>query len=237
MIDLLPRTNELIRQTEFATKRVAANVGTMVIVSAIEPAPSLELIDHYIVAAENLPASVLIVINKTDLHGSHRVIDTIRSKYKNLPYPILETSVTAASGLDALTRQLKNHAYVFVGQSGVGKSTLINYLIPTINIDTQSISAGIQQGRHTTSVTTLYDLPECGELIDSPGVRDFSLPKLDKEKILTGFRDIASLGDQCKYHDCAHIREPDCAVKYAMQNGKLDDKRYASYKKMMAQLA
>lgn len=235
LIKLLPRRNELSRQTEFSTKLVAANVDIIVIVCAIEPKPSLELIDHYIVAAENLPASAVIMINKVDLIESTKIIESIKNKYNHLPYPIIETSVKIPLSLKKFIQQLKNHTCVFVGQSGVGKSTIINSLIPTINIDTQSISGGIQQGKHTTSVTTLYDFPQGGELIDSPGVRDFSLPKLDKEKIIAGFYEIAKLSNHCKYHDCIHINEPECAVKYALKNGKLNAERYASYKKMIGQ--
>ncbi len=235
LIELLPRSNELSRHTEFSTKLVAANIDIIVIVCAIEPEPSLELIDHYIVAAENLPASAVIMINKVDRIESIKIIESIKNKYNHLPYPIIETSVKIPLSLQNLLQQLKNHTCVFVGQSGVGKSTIINSLIPTINIDTQSISHGIQQGKHTTSVTTLYDLPQGGELIDSPGVREFSLPKLDKEKIIKGFYEIAKLSNHCKYHNCIHINEPECAVKNAMNNGKLNAERYVSYKKMVEQ--
>ena len=225
----------MVRQTDVAIKLIAANVNTITIVCAIEPAPSFELIDHYIVAAENLSASAVLVINKIDLMEASKVTQSINNRYKCLPYPIFETSAQIPSGLEQLLQQLKNHTCVFVGQSGVGKSTLINSLIPKTNIYTQEISDVIQQGKHTTSTTTLYDLPQGGELIDSPGVRDFSLLKLDQKKIALGFRDIANLSHQCKYHDCIHINEPGCAVKNAMKNGVLNAERYSSYKKMIEQ--
>ncbi|MCZ6566629.1 MAG: ribosome small subunit-dependent GTPase A [Gammaproteobacteria bacterium] len=233
LIEVSSRNNELLRQTEYATKLVAANIDSLVIVCAIEPAPSLELIDHYIVAAENLPASAMIVINKIDLCKSTETIAAIKNKYSNLPYPVIETSIEKPSSLEDLTRHLADHTCIFVGQSGVGKSTLINSLIPTLNIDTQTISDSIHQGKHTTSVTTLYDFPQGGELIDSPGVRNFSLPKLDKEKVSKGFCEIDKLSAQCKYHNCLHINEPSCAVKNAMGKNELHVERYASYKKMM----
>ena len=164
-----------------------------------------------------------------------KVTQSISNRYKCLPYPIFETSAQIPSGLEQLLQQLKNHTCIFVGQSGVGKSTLINSLIPKTNIDTQEISNVIQQGKHTTSTTTLYDLPQGGELIDSPGVRDFSLLKLNQKKIALGFRDITNLSHQCKYHDCIHVNEPGCAVKNAMENGVLNAERYSSYKKMIEQ--
>ena len=205
------------------------------IVCAIEPDPSLELIDHYIVAAENLSASTVIVVNKIDITDSAKIIQSIKNKYKCLPYPVFETSINKPKSLEKLLEQLKNHTCTFVGQSGVGKSTLISTLIPTIEINSQPISTGIQQGKHTTSVTTLYDLPQGGELIDSPGVRDFLFPKLDKEKITAGFYEIYKLGKHCKYHNCAHLQEPNCAVKNALDNGEISSERYVSYKKMMEQ--
>lgn len=224
-----------MRKTEFAVKLVAANIDTLVITCAIEPEPSLELIDHYIVAAENLPASSVIVINKTDLSNANSVVQSIQDKFIHLPYPIVQTNVENSTSIDQLIQILKNNTCVFVGQSGVGKSTLINSIIPSIMIDTQSISEGIQQGKHTTSVTTLYDLPQGGEVIDSPGVRDFLLPKLDKDKILNGFCEIRELGRLCKFHNCSHLSEPGCAVKNALKIEELNKERYESYKKMMQQ--
>ena len=129
----------------------------------------------------------------------------------------------------------KGSTAALIGSSGVGKSTLINALIPSLDIETQSISDGIRKGKHTTSVTTLYDLPYGGELIDSPGVREFSLPKLDSDKIIKGFHEIKKLGSHCKYHNCIHINEPECEVREAVNQSKINADRYESYKKMIEQ--
>ena len=232
---MLPRKNELSRETEYAVKIIAANIDLIAIICAIEPSPSLELIDQYIVATENLSANAIIVINKVDLDDKD-VVQSTKDKYTNLNYPILETSIANPASINRLADKLRNSTCIFVGQSGVGKSSLINKLIPTLNILTRTISENIQKGRHTTSIARLYDLPQGGELIDSPGVRDFSQHKLNRENIINGFCEIAKLGRKCKYLDCIHLNEPDCAVKVALDNKELRYDRYQSYKKMIEKI-
>jgi len=231
----LPRKNELVRQTEYAKKSVAANIDTIIIVCAVEPEPALDLIDQYILAAEQLPSDAVIALNKIDLKNHESILKLLQSKYYNLPYPIVTTSKhTFIHNLDSLTNQLISKTCIFVGQSGVGKSTLINALVPNLDIDTQEISDLSHQGRHTTSSTTLYDLPLGGELIDSPGVREFSMPKLDADSISKGFVEIERLRIECKFHNCKHIQEPNCAVINAVAENKINKQRYESYLKMMA---
>jgi len=136
-------------------------------------------------------------LNKIDLDNHKPALEAIKKKYSGLPYPILATSkLNTANQLDSLSETLQNKTCIFAGQSGVGKSTLINKLIPELSIETNAISETSRQGRHTTSATTLYDLPLGGELIDSPGVREFTMPKLDSNSIANGLRGTGSRYEQ-----------------------------------------
>lgn len=235
VLEIHPRINELSRKTDYATKVIASNVDMLVITCAIEPEPSLELIDSYIIAAENMSAAALILINKIDLNDKCGVAEKIENKYKNLPYDIIKTSIMIQKSLNLLIKHLNNRTCVFVGQSGVGKSTLINSLIPSAGIETQNISGNIRKGKHTTSATALYDLPLGGELIDSPGVRNFNFPKLDSKMVLKGFREINELNNKCKYNNCIHINEPGCKIIEAVGQARINKDRYESFKKLIKQ--
>lgn len=190
-------------------KPVAANIDNLIIVFAPEPIPSDLLIDSYLVAAHFLNIKPLLVFNKADI--SHQ--KTLIEHYQFLDYPIVVVSSRQNQGMDALLKHIENETSVFVGQSGVGKSSLISTLLPHESIETQQISARSALGKHTTSNSCLYHLDnKKGAIIDSPGIREFSLGKLNPAQILQGFPEFQHAIGRCKFRNCQHQQEPECAI-------------------------
>ena len=213
-------------------KPVAANISLICIVIAPEPAPQEGLIDRYLVAAEYLDIQPIILCNKQDLLDStaQQAWQTRFSIYKNLGYQLLPTSTKQSHGLNSLQKQLKGNRSIMVGQSGVGKSSLINALIPDLAIRVKVLSEQINQGQHTTSHSELYHLPnDGGDLIDSPGVRDFRLGHLDRDAIEQGFIEFRPFIGKCKFTDCQHTNEPDCAILSAVENQLIQASRFESF--------
>ena len=219
-------------------KTVAANIGQVVIVCSVEPEPNDYLIDRYLTAAENLPAEALIVINKIDLlHDDNKaVIESIRKTYTSIGYRVIDTSIEKDTGLDELKAALKNTTSILVGLSGVGKSSLVKMLLPDIDIRIGEISIASKEGKHTTTVSSLYHLPDGGALIDSPGVRDFTPWNRDKEDIVNGFIELKPYQGYCKFSNCSHTTEPGCAITEALEKGELSQQRVNSFKKMLEDL-
>ena len=230
----------LLEKTGFAgqAKAVAANIGQVVIVCSVEPEPNAYLIDRYLTATENLPAEALIVINKIDLlnDDNKTTIESIREPYKNIGYRVIETSIKKNTGLDELRKALQNTTSILVGLSGVGKSSLVKMLLPDIEIRIGEISVASKEGKHTTTVSSLYHLPDGGALIDSPGVRDFTPCNRDKEDIVNGFIELKPYQGYCKFSNCSHTTEPGCAITEALQKGELSQQRVNSFKKMLEDL-
>ncbi len=210
-------------------KVIAANVDQMIIVCAPLPEVSFLLIDSYLVAAAALGLKPIIVFNKTDL--SHKVDG--KTIYNAIGYTVIETSKQRPSTIEPLIAEMTQLTSVFVGQSGVGKSSLINQIIPNVETDTQAISEHSQLGTHTTSTSYLYHLDNGGHIIDSPGIREFSLWHIDKDKIPHYFIELSDHIGRCKYKNCSHINEPHCAIKQAVEKGELHPNRYASLKTLL----
>jgi ribosome biogenesis GTPase len=218
-------------------KPMAANINQIVIVTSVLPEPNSYLIDRYLVAAENLPATPIILINKIDLidESNKNNIEQIKHLYNSLGYRVINASFVLDSGFDALLQALQDQTSIFVGLSGVGKSSLIKHLLPDMEIRIGELSAASGEGTHTTTHSTLYHLPQGGDLIDSPGVRDFGLWNMSAQDILHGFREIHPLAAQCRFSDCKHENEPDCALLHAIEQGEINQQRFANYKKMLAE--
>lgn len=223
----------LYRSNEYKQKLIAANVTQIVVVVATEPSFSDELVTRCLAAAESQDMQALIVLNKCDL--AERVAPALAAlaPYAGLGYPVLQ--LCAHDGAEALRPLLHGHTSVLVGQSGMGKSTLTNALVPDANAATREISAALDSGKHTTTHATLYRLDERSALIDSPGLQEFGLRHLSQQGIEHAFRELRPLLGQCRFRNCRHDREPDCAVRAALQRGEFDARRHATFRALCAE--
>lgn len=222
---LLERDNTLER----SHKIIAANIDELWLVVAIEPHYQFDLIDRYLVVAENGNLPIRIVVNKIELSKNIEQVKTDFAMYQSIGYKVSYLSVKEQIGTAEFKQQLNDKTHIFLGQSGVGKSSLINELTPNLNLRVNEISKKSKLGKHTTTNTTLYHIPSGGDLIDSPGVREFHLNTLTSQEILSGFREFKPFIGQCKFRNCVHINEPNCAIKNALGNGSIHPKRYESY--------
>ncbi|WP_190600022.1 ribosome small subunit-dependent GTPase A [Candidatus Vesicomyidisocius sp. SY067_SCS001] len=222
---LLERHNQLYR----THKLIATNIDQLWLVVAIEPHYQFELIDRYLIVAENAKLPINIVVNKVELTNNIKKVKYDFSMYENIGYSINFLSVKKQINIDKLKLKLDNKTHIFLGQSGVGKSSLINKLIPELKLRVNEISKKSKLGKHTTTNTTLYQIPSGGYLIDSPGIRKFQLDKLSNQEILNGFKEFNPFTNACKFRNCAHIFEPKCAIKSAVKLGNIHKKRYQSY--------
>lgn len=219
-------------------KPLAANIDQIVIEAAIEPQLDGFLVDKYTVAAELAGAEPLLVINKEDLldDAQRAQIDALLTDYRAIGYDCLYTSALRNTGIDAFLARLAGRSSILVGQSGVGKSSLILRLLPDLDIAIGRLSSASGQGRHTTTATTLYHLPGSGDLIDSPGVRDFHLGRVPPEELARGFREFRPWLGHCRFTDCRHRNEPGCAVRDALQQHRISARRMESYRRLLQNL-
>jgi ribosome biogenesis GTPase len=219
-------------------KAIAANLDRIFIITAIKPELNEGLVDRYLVAAESLGITPVIVLNKIDL-ADEETLDSLRERmriYEQLGYAVIYTSAKREHGLDALLSALKSHASILVGQSGVGKSSLVNALLPEVDAEVGEISDATGKGMHTTSASRLYHLPNGGDLIDSPGVREFGLWNVSPEELTQGFIEFRPFLGLCRFSDCQHRSEPDCAIQQAMDEGKISRQRFESYWRILDSL-
>ncbi|GGO86052.1 putative ribosome biogenesis GTPase RsgA [Marinobacterium nitratireducens] len=228
----LERHSELMRPNPQGELRpVAANIDFIVVTVAVEPTPYANLIDRYLVAAELSGIEPVILLNKTDLltDANRDEILGMLDQYQRIGYRVLHASTASTHGLDALKQLLNDRISVFVGQSGVGKSSLINALLPGVDLRVGELSAQTRKGRHTTTTARLFHFPDGGDLIDSPGIREFGLWHLEPERLIEGFREFRPYLGHCRFRDCRHEQEPGCAIKAAIEQNEISASRVRSY--------
>ena len=232
---ILPRSSLLYRSNEIRQKLIAANVDQLIIVVATEPGFSDELVTRALLAAESEEIAALILLNKADLQTRLAEAREHVAVFARLGYPVAELS--ARDHAEDLRPWLAGKTSVLVGQSGMGKSTLVNALIPDAGAATREISHALDSGKHTTTHATLYNLDADSHLIDSPGLQEFGLGHLDRQEIEHAFREFRPWLGQCRFRDCRHDREPDCALRAAVDAGNIEKSRFAAYHKIMNTLS
>lgn len=230
--EILPRRSILTRPSRNAKIRpVAANIDKIYVVFAPEPYCDFLLIDQYLAICENRNIDAVLVFNKIDLPPTE-IIEQELAIYQGLGYELFRVSAAQLLGIAELKQALKNQVSIFTGQSGVGKSSLTNALIPDKDLRTNTVSAITKHGRHTTTAATLYHLPEGGDLIDSPGVAIFGLAELTERQLAFGYKEFVSLLEQCKFHNCRHVKDKGCAVRKAAEQGTISMARYQRFLKL-----
>lgn len=240
---LLPRKNMIEKYNSYKGMRpLAANIDLLLVVVTVEPLLQTSLLDRYLVAATALGLETLIFFNKCDVlatvdANTKQSIDNYQQIYQSIAdCQWLNGSAKKGLGLTEIKQQLADKITVITGQSGVGKSSLINALIPDLNIQTMTISEISKLGRHSTTNSTLYHLEKIGGLIDTPGVRSFETSYFDKSAIEAGFREIAPFLGGCHFSDCSHTHEKNCSIISALENKEISQLRYDSFIQMLSEL-
>ena len=239
---VLPRKNNFVRTDERQRRNIiAANLDQVLIVVATRPLPSRDLMERYLLAVHSLGIEPLIVCNKTDLEldpnetaNGVQVLSHMPD-YEALGYTVIRTSCKTAPGITGLKSVLKDKTSILVGQSGVGKSSLINQLIPDLQLQTGELSSATGKGTHTTTSTIMYQLTEGGFLVDSPGVWEYGIWKLENHELSAGFIEFEPWLGKCRFNNCLHASEPDCAIKQAVEDGLIMEWRFQSYLRLLEQ--
>lgn len=231
--ELVPRKNHIIRKSINLSKEshiVAANVDqALLIVTPDKPPTSFGFIDRFLVAAESYHIPSIIVINKIDLPGVEERIADLMMTYEMIAYPVLLVSAQENKNTELLKNILKGKVTALAGHSGVGKSSLINRVEPSLDLKTSEISAYHQKGKHTTTFAEMFALSFGGYIIDTPGIKGYGIIGLDKNELALYFPEMAEKLPECKFYNCTHINEPKCAVKEAVEKGEIPESRYKSY--------
>lgn len=233
--EILPRHNYINRQSPRHKHQhhiVAANLDQTLLVATLkEPKTSQGFIDRFLVAAAMYHVTPLLVFNKADLYRQKEMdrYEALRSMYTFIGYRVLLVSAVTGQGMDELLTTLTNKTTLLSGHSGVGKSSLLNTWFPGINRKTQDVSGWSGKGQHTTTFAEMFDLPQGGKIIDTPGMREFGLVDISKQELSHYFSEMKPLLSDCQFNNCQHYNEPGCAVKKAVQEGRIHEDRYISY--------
>ena len=237
--DIVDRRNYIIRRASNLSKQshiIAANVDmAALIVTIAHPETSTTFIDRFLASAEAYRVPVLLVFNKTDLYDDEerRKLEDVMALYRSIDYSCLACSAEKGTGIDALRTELQGKTTLLSGNSGVGKSTLLNLLVPDADAKTAELSAAHDAGMHTTTFSQMFFLPEGGSLIDTPGIKGFGTFDMEREEVSHYFREIFATSDGCRFRGCTHTHEPDCAVLQAVAAGSIAQSRFASYLSML----
>ena len=230
-----PRRNYINRQSPRHKHQhhiVAANIDQSLLVATLrEPRTSQGFIDRFLVASEMYHVASVIVFNKADLYGKKETEQFLRLKdmYEAIGYRVLLLSVKDNAGLDVLDELLKGKISLISGHSGVGKSSLLNRLMPHQELRTQEVSGWSGKGLHTTTFAEMFDLPSGGRVIDTPGMREFGLVDISRQELSHYFPEMKNLLQGCQFNNCLHLNEPGCAIKQAVMDGEIAEERYVSY--------
>lgn len=235
IIDVEPRKNYIIRKASNLSKQshvIAANLDqALLVVTLIFPETSYQFIDRFLAAAEAYRIPVKIVLNKIDLYSDtlQTEIDNLKYLYESLGYPVICTSVTNNINIDVLRTEMEGKVSLLSGNSGVGKSSLVNAVFPQFQLRTGAISDYHNKGKHTTTFAEMVELPNNTYIIDTPGIKGFGMVNMEREEIYHYFREIFRHSKDCQFHNCLHVSEPKCAVRKAVDDAKISNSRYISY--------
>ena len=240
IVKLYDRDNYIIRRSINLSKQtqiIASNIDqAFLVVTFAKPRTSFGFIDRFLVTSEAYHIPTILIFNKIDIYEPDDLayLEEVKNMYESIGYPVLLVSALNGDGISELINQCKNKTSLFSGHSGVGKSTLVNQIIPGIQLRTTAVSEASSKGVHTTTFAEMHRIPTGGFIIDSPGIRELGIVQLEKEEISHYFPEMRDLLNQCRFNNCSHVNEPGCAIKKAVDENKISLIRYESYLSILA---